>query len=66
MNIPKHSRVLIIDDLLATGGTAKAAGELIKKIDGNIVGYAFIIELKELKGRYKLEDNIPVKALIAY
>jgi adenine phosphoribosyltransferase len=43
--------VLIIDDLLATGGTAKATGALVNKLKGNIIEYAFLIELKELNGR---------------
>jgi len=47
---------LICDDLLATGGTAKAAAKLIEKINGTIVGFAFIIELLELNGRDKIKD----------
>ena len=47
---------MICDDLLATGGTAKAAAKLIEKINGNIVGVAFIIELLELNGRDKIKD----------
>ena len=54
--IQEGQRVLICDDLLATGGTAKAAAKLIEKINGTIVGFAFIIELLELNGREKIKD----------
>ncbi len=54
--ISEGSRVLIIDDLLATGGTVKAVTELIKKLKGQIVGIAFLIELKDLKGKDKLKE----------
>ena len=43
-------RVLIVDDLIATGGTAKATGSLVNRLGGEIVSYAFLIELIELKG----------------
>ncbi len=48
-------RVLVVDDLLATGGTAAATRALIEKIDAKIAGFAFIIELDGLNGREKLE-----------
>jgi|TARA_Y100000310_G_scaffold209463_1_gene210120 adenine phosphoribosyltransferase len=48
--IKKGDRVLIVDDLLATGGTANAAGELVKKLKGDIVCFAFLINLVELRG----------------
>jgi adenine phosphoribosyltransferase len=54
--IQKGQRVLICDDLLATGGTAKAAAKLIEKIDGEVIGFAFIIELLELNGRAKIKE----------
>ena len=54
--IQKGKRVLICDDLLATGGTAKAAAKLIEKIDGKVIGFAFIIELLELNGRAKIKE----------
>jgi len=54
--IQEGQRVLICDDLLATGGTAKAAAKLIEKIKGVVVGFAFIIELLELKGREKIKE----------
>ena len=64
--IEKNSRVLVIDDLLATGGTASAAGNLIKKAGGNLIGYAFLIELTELEGRKNLINNVIVESLIKY
>jgi adenine phosphoribosyltransferase len=59
------SRVLIVDDLLATGGTAAAAIELVKRLDGQITGCAFIIELAFLNGRKRL-DAPEVFSLISY
>ena len=50
-------RVLIMDDLLATGGTAKAAGKLVRKLKGNIVCFAFLINLVELKGVNMLKPH---------
>ena len=52
--ILKGDRVLIVDDLLATGGTAKAASALVEKLGGKVVGYAFVTELSYLRGREKL------------
>ena len=65
-SIKKNSKIIIIDDLLATGGTACAAGKLIREAGGNLIGYAFIVELTELQGRKRLETNILVKSLIKY
>ena len=53
--IEKGQKVLIIDDLLATGGTASAAAKLVKKLHGEIVELAFIVDLPELGGKKKLE-----------
>lgn len=50
-----HHRVLVVDDLLATGGTAKATCELIEKFDSTVVECAFVVELDFLKGREKLK-----------
>ena len=52
--IEPGQRVLIVDDLLATGGTAAAAVSLVKQLGGKVEGVAFLIELLELKGRDKL------------
>jgi len=61
--IEPGNRVLIIDDLLATGGTAKAVADLVKEMQGKVVGIAFVIELVALKGREKLKDY-PVVSLV--
>lgn len=59
------SRVLLIDDLLATGGTAAAAAALVTRLGGNILQASFLIELKFLNGREKLKDY-PVRSLVVY
>ena len=58
--------MLIVDDLLATGGTAQAASKLVKIGGGVIVGIAFIIELTALKGRDNLPKGVTIKSLISY
>ncbi|MDP8265004.1 MAG: adenine phosphoribosyltransferase [Candidatus Aceula lacicola] len=63
--IKKNAKVLIVDDLLATGGTVKATTQLLKGFKASIVGIAFLIELKFLKGRDKLK-KFPICALIEY
>lgn len=57
--------VLLVDDLLATGGTAAAAVKLIEQLEANLVAASFLIELTDLKGRDLLE-NTPVNAVISY
>ena len=64
--IEKDSKILLFDDLLATGGTGGAAGNLIKKAGGNLIGYAFLVELTELKGRENLNSNLFLETLIKY
>jgi adenine phosphoribosyltransferase len=59
------SRVLLIDDLLATGGTAAAAAALVKKLGAQILEISFLIELSFLNGRQKLKDY-PVRSLVVY
>lgn len=61
----KGDRVLIVDDLLATGGTSLAAAQVVKKLKGEIVELAFLIELTFLNGREKLKEY-PVFSLIKY
>src|SRR3954466_4746567 len=59
------SRVLLVDDLLATGGTAAAAASLLQKVGAEILQISFLIELKFLGGRDKLK-SYPVKSLVVY
>lgn len=54
--IKPGQRVLIHDDLIATGGSAAAAAGLIRQLGGEVAGFAFLVELKDLKGRQKLES----------
>jgi len=63
--IKSGDRVLIVDDLLATGGTVSAVTNLVKQAKGKIIGIAFLIELTDLKGINKLKDY-PVYSLIKY
>ncbi len=63
--ISEGDRVLVVDDLLATGGTAKAMVELAEGAGGKVMGITFLIELTFLKGREKLK-NYPVHAIIKY
>jgi len=63
--IKPGSRVLLIDDLLATGGTAAAAVALVQKLGGEILEVGFLIELKFLQGRDKL-PGLPIRSLVAY
>lgn len=62
---PSGSRVLICDDVLATGGTLAASIELVKKLDGNIIGVALLLELTEFEGRKKVADQ-PVFSLVEF
>jgi adenine phosphoribosyltransferase len=55
--VRRDQRVLLVDDVLATGGTARAAAGLVRKLGGNLLGCAFLIELDFLKGRSKLEGE---------
>lgn len=64
--LPEGANVLIVDDLLATGGTAEAACKLVKKTGANLVGIAFLIELEALQGREKLKDCGNVVSMLKY
>ena len=57
--------VLVVDDLLATGGTAEAAGRLVRLLGGRLLGYAFVVELSFLSGRQRLAGE-RIEALLAY
>jgi len=63
--ISKGQKILICDDLLATGGTAKASAKLIEKVGGKVAGFAFIIELTELNG-IKGINQYNCKSLVKY
>jgi adenine phosphoribosyltransferase len=66
-DIPKGSRVLIHDDLLATGGTAVAAAKLIQKLDAKVTGFSFLIELSFLSGSEKIRPySRDFKSLVSY
>lgn len=58
-------RVAIVDDLIATGGTARATAELVRQAGGELCGYGFVIELAFLKGR-DLLPQVPIHSLIIY
>jgi adenine phosphoribosyltransferase len=63
--IARGERVLIVDDVIATGGTAQATGELVRALGGNIVAYLFLVELEFQKGRSKLGGE-EVLSLLRY
>ncbi len=63
--IKPHARVLIVDDLLATGGTIKAVADLVKQQKATIAGIAFLVELSFLKGKDRLKD-FDVYSVIKY
>lgn len=64
--LQEGDKVLIIDDLLATGGTCSAACNLVYKTGAEIVGCGFVIELNELEGRKKLPKDVKVVSMIEY
>ena len=64
--IKAGEKVIIHDDLLATGGTAKAATELVLELGGEVIGYSFIIELSFLSGKDQLLEGIPIHYIIQY
>jgi len=63
--VVEGARVVIVDDLLATGGTAAATVDLVREIGGEVVGAAFVVELELLRGRDRL-TGVPVDALLTY
>ena len=63
--ITPRQNILIVDDVIATGGTIEAVVKLVKEMKGNIVGAAFLVELVDLNGREKIKD-IPILSLIKY
>ncbi|KAI0126506.1 phosphoribosyltransferase-like protein [Xylariales sp. AK1849] len=63
--IQPGQRVLVVDDIIATGGSAAAAGSLVNQLGGKLVGYLFMIEITPLKGREKLGDH-PILTLVEH
>lgn len=64
-SIRPGQKVLLVDDLLATGGTILAASNLVRRLGGEVVGYAFVVELAFLPGRSRLSP-LPVHSLVTY
>ena len=65
--IEAGERILVVDDLLATGGTAEAGIKLIERLGGDIIGCSFIVDLPELRGRKKLQSmNMDVQVLCEF
>ena len=65
--IVKGERVILVDDLIATGGTAEAAVKLLKQIGGNVLAACFIIDLPELGGADKIRKlRVPVRTLVSF
>jgi len=64
-SIAHGENIVLVDDLLATGGTAHAVGKLVQQLGANIVGYLFLIELTSLNGREKLKPH-PVWSIMKY
>lgn len=65
--VPKGANVLLVDDLIATGGTAEAAVKLIGRAGGNVLGASFVVELPDLAGRQRLEAmDIEVLSLCSF
>lgn len=65
--VTKNQRVLVIDDLIATGGTAEAAIKLLQRTECEVVGAAFVIDLPDLGGAKRIESlGVPVTSLIAF
>ena len=60
------SRVVVVDDLIATGGTAVATAQLVEQAGGTITGFGFIIELLDLQGRDKLPKDAVIETLVQY
>lgn len=64
--LEKGMKVLVVDDLLATGGSANAAAALVTRVGASVAGFAFVIELCALGGKHRLPSGVPVDSLILY
>ena len=60
------ARVVVVDDLIATGGTAVATADLVREAGAQLCGFGFVVELSFLNGRSLLPENIPVHSLVCY
>lgn len=65
-DIPKGSRVLLVDDLLATGGTLKACSALLRAVGADVVGITVLIELVGLGGRGRMQESVDVHSVLKY
>ena len=67
-SIKKGQKVIIFDDLLATGGTSIACAELVEELGGEVVGFSYLIELADLGGRKNIAEkyNVPIQSLFEY
>jgi adenine phosphoribosyltransferase len=63
--ITPGEHVLVVDDVIATGGTAAATARLVERLGGKVVGFAFVLELGFLNGRFRL-DGYPIHTLVSY
>jgi len=63
-SIQEGDKVIIHDDLIATGGSAAAAAELVEELGGEVVGYSFILELEALNGRKKLTNGVQIESVL--
>ena len=65
--VTKGERVILVDDLIATGGTAEGAVKLLQKMGANIVAACFVIDLPDLGGAQKIRDlGVPVRTLVSF
>ena len=65
--VSRGERIILVDDLIATGGTAEAAVKLLRRLGAEILGACFVIDLPELGGSQKLRDQgVPVRTLVAF
>lgn len=65
--VAKGERVILVDDLIATGGTATAAVQLLQKLGADVIAACFVVDLPDLSGRAKIEAlGVPVRTLVAF
>lgn len=64
--LPANAKVLIVDDVIATGGTVAATSRLVEQCGAKVGGYGFVVELDFLGGRAKLDPGVPILSLVNY